>query len=446
MKRLFLSLSFLSCLFLAGNLHAQKDNNASQGVVIIKTSEDDGTVTIKKKRLEKGQSINEYVDALDIKDSGNVEVIISSTEDENSSGENLFMFKNNKNCIKINGDGDWQEALMDFDFDFDFDDLHEAHDHHQKVYVQKENDVLLGVYPDSGDEGVVIDGIVSGSGADKAGLLKNDVMTSINGNQIRTKGDLHDELGKFKAGDVVVIKVLRDGQDMEISSTLTARKKKSYSYSYNYSYSHDRDPCKVFFGVYVGSYGHGKEGVGVSGIIGGNDWPAEQAGLQRGDRILEIDGIPIGTHRELVTERDKHEPGEEFTFTFLRDGEIYEVDARFKECPKNQQEEPIEEVLPTVPEEELEFTDHSLQFEEFNAYPNPTYGDLNVRFRGEAMPTLVRVVDSAGKLVYEENIKNFDGFYSKELDIRNGALGTMILSFTQNGKTVAKPVVRITRA
>ncbi len=251
MKRLFLSLCFLSCLFLVGNMYAQQnDDKTSHGVVIIKTSDDDGTVTVKKKRLEKGQSINEYVEALDLKDSGNnVEVIISSTGDEKSSGENLFMFKSNKQCIKINGDGDWQEALIDFDFDFD--DLHEAHDHHRKVHFQKENDVLLGVYPDSGDEGVHIDGIVVGSGADKAGLKKNDIMTAINGITIRSTDDLHNELGQYKAGDVVVIDVQRDGQPLVISSTLTAREKTLYRKS-------ERDPCKVFFGVYVGSWGQGE--------------------------------------------------------------------------------------------------------------------------------------------------------------------------------------------
>ena len=182
MKRLFLSLSFLSCLLLAGNMYAQQnENNASQGVVIIKTSDDDGTVTIKKKRLDKGQSVNEYVKDLDLKDANNIEVIISSTGNEHSSGENLFMFKNKGNNITINGDGDWQEALIDMDFDFG--DLHDMHDHQNKVHYKKENKVLLGVYPDSGDKGVEIDGIVAGSGADKAGLKKNDIMTTINGTQ-----------------------------------------------------------------------------------------------------------------------------------------------------------------------------------------------------------------------------------------------------------------------
>lgn len=267
-------------------------------------------------------------------------------------------------------------------------------------------------------------------------------MTAINGITIRTNDDLHNELGQYKPGDVVVIDVLRDGNVIVISSTLTERKSTLYRKS-------ERDPCKVFFGVYVGSYGQGKDGVGVSGIVGGNNWPADVAGLQRGDRILEIDGIPVTNHRELVIERDKHEPGEAFSFTILRDGEIFEVDARFKECPRDEEEvieEPVEEEIIPMPEEELEITDNLLELEEFNAYPNPTFGDLNVTFRGEAVPTLVRIVDTTGKVVFEDNVKNFDGYYNRQVDISNGALGTMILSVTQNGKAMAKPVVLVTRA
>ena len=438
MKRIFLSLCFLSSFLLSANLLAQQPD---QNVIIIKSVDDSGTITVKKKRLEKGQSPTEYVDDLNLDHSKNIEITISSSGKENSSdGENLFFFKSNDGkSIKINGEGNWQEALIDMDFDFD--DLHHMQGHHEKHHQKKENKVLLGVYPNSGEQGVEIDGIVVGSGADKAGLKKNDIMTAINGIHIRTSDDLHHQLATYEVNDVVVIDLIRDGQPMTISSSLTSRNNAIHRKS-------ERDPCKVFFGVYVGNYGNGKQGVGVSGIIEGNDWPAEKAGLQKGDRILAIDGIPVGTHNELVTERDKHRPGEAFSFTYLREGEVFEVDARFKECPRDEQiqpEAPIEEIVP-APQEQLDFTDNMLELEEFTAYPNPTFGNLNIQFRGEAVPTLVRIIDASGKVVYEENLNNFDGYFNKQVDISGGVLGTMILSVNQNGKTSAKPVVLVTRA
>lgn len=427
---------------MVGNVHAQQDNSAQdQQIVTIRSAAEDGTVTIKKKRLENGQSVQDYVNDLNIKDAQDVEITITSKgANVGSEKENIFFFRgDNGHSIKINGEGDWQEALINMDFDFD--DFHSGQHQRHEINFKKENDVLLGVYPANDSEGVRITGTVSGSGAAKAGMQKNDIMIAINGERIQTSDDLHDELAKYKANDVVVVDILRNGQPMVISSTLTAREN-------SYSYRTKRDPCKVFFGIYVGNYGNGRQGVGVSGIIKGNDWPAEKAGLREGDRIVAIDGIPVGTHNELVTERNKHNPGDNFTFTVLRNGEAYDFDAQFKSCPKDEEpisEPAIEDVIPT-PEEPIEYTDNQLELEEFNAYPNPTFGNLNIRFSGEAVPTLVRIVDSAGKVVYEENVRNFDGYYNKEVDISGGALGTMVLSISQEGKAVAKSVVLVTRA
>ncbi|HFA51105.1 MAG TPA: PDZ domain-containing protein [Bacteroidetes bacterium] len=440
MKRFYLYLCLLSSLFLSVNLVAQQnDNSSSSSVVIVKITEDDGSTTVKKKRLSDGKSINEFLETLDTENFKNVEVTIKSTDNDEAGSDNenlIFIKTNDGKTIELNGDANWQEAITEMDFDFG----QSSGDSYSYSYSTDENKVLLGVYPDNSDKGVLIGSIVRGSGAEKAGLLENDLMTAIDGRSIMTQSDLHDALAEYEPGDKVAVEILRNGESMTITSVLTARDSRVRITTH-------RDPCRVFFGVYVGSYGHGQEGVGVNGLVKGNNWPAEVAGLQRGDRILEIDGIPVGTNNELVTERDKHKPGEAFTFTYLRDGKIYEVDARFKECPRdNEVKEPAtEEVLPEL-NEDLKITDNTLQLEELRAYPNPTFGDLNVEFRGEAVPTLLRIVDINGKVVHSEDLKNFAGYYKQKIDITAGALGTMILTISQNGKTVAQPVMLITRA
>ena len=109
------------------------------------------------------------------------------------------------------------------------------------------------------------------------------------------------------------------------------------------------------------------------------------------------------------------------------------------------EEEVVEEELPEV-SEPIEFKDNSLQLEEFTAYPNPTFGMVNVTFKGEAVPTTVMVTDLNGKVVHRETINNFDGLYNKQLDVSKGALGAMTLSVSQNGKIVSKQLILITRA
>jgi len=270
------------------------------------------------------------------------------------------------------------------------------------------------------------------------------VMTAINGKAIRTTGDLSKELASYQPGDEVRIAYLRNGSVMETTAKLSAPK----ATHYEFNWKEERDPCKVFYGVYVGSHGEGLEGVGVAGIVTEGGWPAEKAGLQKGDRIIAIDAIPVNSHRELVIERDKHKPGEAFTFTILRDGYPMDIDSRFKECP-NEPEAPVvetvqEELLPEMPP--VEQNDHVLELEELNAYPNPMFGRLNVKFSGEAVPTLLTITDLNGKVVLRENLPNFDGHYNRELDISNGTPGALMLSIRQGDKIITKPIVLLNRA
>ncbi|MBV6441107.1 MAG: hypothetical protein EPGJADBJ_02786 [Saprospiraceae bacterium] len=101
-----------------------------------------------------------------------------------------------------------------------------------------------------------------------------------------------------------------------------------------YSFSEHRDPCKVFIGV------------GTTSVPGGlkvdytvDNTPARASGVQEGDLILALDGIAVGTHSELVRERDKHRQGDAFTLTILRDGSEIKINARFKECSQEEQEQ-----------------------------------------------------------------------------------------------------------
>jgi len=64
-------------------------------------------------------------------------------------------------------------------------------------------------------------------------------------------------------------------------------------------------------------------GVLVGGLQGG--WPAEQAGLKRGDRIAAIDGLPMPTV-DRVFHTIQSSPGKALHFTVDRDGSSFETD------------------------------------------------------------------------------------------------------------------------
>ncbi len=451
MKRLFPSaLCLLAFLLFSGStlVKAQQttpSNESGHVIIIQKTKHDDGTVTVKKKSLEKGQDARAYFDKLNLQDeSGKSEIVIITDEKDKTTAteEEMIFFMRN---AKRHGDA----AADQYN---DMEELKIILRDHAEIDVQRENDkkTFLGVYPASGENGVKITGVVDGSGAKAAGLQTDDVMTSINGNAIRTNSDLRRELAKYQPDDVVNIDFLRNGEAKVAQVTLSSPKANSNSYRYQISHSAraERDPCKVFYGVYVGSYGEGLEGVGVSGIVKDGEWPAETAGLRKGDRIIAIDAIPVNSHHELVTERDKHKPGEAFTFTILRDGYPIDIESRFKSCP-GQTEEPVEEAVTEEVQPEpqpVEQIENTLQLEELNAFPNPTYGMLNVKFRGEAVPTTVMISDINGKAVFQENLKSFDGYYNREINLNDASPGTLLLSIRQGEKVVTASIVLLNRA
>ena len=73
-------------------------------------------------------------------------------------------------------------------------------------------------------EGVYVAAIVSGSGADKAGIQEGDVITAIEGTPISGMNELQRELDSYSAGDTVTITLARQQgqgfQEMDVDVTL----------------------------------------------------------------------------------------------------------------------------------------------------------------------------------------------------------------------------------
>lgn len=66
--------------------------------------------------------------------------------------------------------------------------------------------------------------VVPGSPADKAGLVENDIILSVNGTEINADHSLAGLLSKYNPGDTIALKVYHKGETIEIKVVLEERK------------------------------------------------------------------------------------------------------------------------------------------------------------------------------------------------------------------------------
>ncbi len=84
----------------------------------------------------------------------------------------------------------------------------------------------LGVFParEPDAHGILIDRVVPGGPAEKAGMQSADVLVSIAGESLRDVRTLRRVLSKLQAGKTVPVVVRRDGEEITLKVTLTTRR------------------------------------------------------------------------------------------------------------------------------------------------------------------------------------------------------------------------------
>ena len=374
-----------------------------------------------------------------------------NAQSETNSNTFLIIQKNNGEEKVVKSFDDLDNILIEFNVQHDEKEVIEEFMHARS----KHSKPFLGVYSSKNPDGngIVLDGTVQNSAAKKAGLQRGDIITSINGNSVNSVVDLRNELKNHKVGDAINVAYTRNDSPAQMEVVLGRKARNNHHvYSYNtHKVKVERDPCKVFIGVYSGT-SHSSKGVKVTGII--DETPASEVNLERGDYITALDGIAVHSHKELLRERNKHNPGDRFLITYTRDGQEFDEVAYFKDCPKPTVkdelpivEEIIEETPPVVETPQIsQPSNNTLKVEGMEAYPNPTYGDLKLNFQAEALPTNVRIIDIQGRVLFQETLNNFDGNYNRDLNISNGTPGVIAITITQGGKVFTKNIVLLARA
>jgi serine protease Do len=156
--------------------------------------------------------------------------------------------------------------------------------------------------------GVLVGDVDRGGPADKAGIKRGDVIVEFEGKKVENSTQLRNMAAQSKPGAPVKIGLIRDGKRMEVTVTLVERPKESAGgQAPQEQQAEPQTSQKLGLSVQTltpdiaEQLGYQKDsGVVVADVSSGS--PAEDAGLQRGDLIKEVNRKEVRTVQDFERE------------------------------------------------------------------------------------------------------------------------------------------------
>jgi serine protease Do len=170
------------------------------------------------------------------------------------------------------------------------------------VSMQDMSPALAEAFGLDRQRGAIINKVLEGSPADKAGLLAGDIVISTDGKQIKNANDLRNRIGLLPVGEKIRFKILRDGKQSEFVVTVDEGTHVS---------SGPRAVNELLQGVTVGDieknspYFGKVEGAAVLNVERGS--VAWRSGLRRADIITSVNKVPVKDLQEFLSAVDKKE-------------------------------------------------------------------------------------------------------------------------------------------
>ncbi len=172
--------------------------------------------------------------------------------------------------------------------------------------------------------GVVIEAVEPGSPAERAGLKGGDVISAVNGTQVKTGNDLVNPIASAPLGSKVKITYFRDKQQKETTAIVEDRTHVFPNAAGRVSNAPD-DAAPAEFGLRVESLTPDKaQRVGVEGqkgVLVSEVEPtsfADDIGFTPGDVISEVNGQSVTTVDDYRRAISKLKPGENVVFKVMR--------------------------------------------------------------------------------------------------------------------------------
>jgi serine protease Do len=188
------------------------------------------------------------------------------------------------------------------------------------VYIQSLTPDVAEKLGVAGSHGALVSDVTKDGPAAKAGIRSGDVIVAFNGKDIKDERDLPTVVAATKPGTKVDVKVIRDGKEKTISVTVaemkleTAKREGSPDLSKGVGLTvQDITPdLAKRFEI------NDTKGVLVTSVEDGS--PADDAGIQEGDIIRQIDRKPVPNVAEFGNLMKKHKDEKTILFLIERGG------------------------------------------------------------------------------------------------------------------------------
>lgn len=180
--------------------------------------------------------------------------------------------------------------------------------------------------------GALVNEVVAGGAADKAGVKAGDVIRSVNGAAINQSADLPPLVGALAPGSKVTLGVLRDGREQQMSAVLTRLADSASATQQRLGRGGDNTPGprsstgsnplglvgqdldaddRSQLGLRSG------EGVGIARVQG---LAAREAGIRPGDIVMSVGRTPVGSAGALNRQLAAVKPGQTVMLLVRRGG------------------------------------------------------------------------------------------------------------------------------
>lgn len=188
------------------------------------------------------------------------------------------------------------------------------------TFQAQPNPVVSRVY--GAKSGVVISDVVAGSPAEKAGLKVGDIITTVDGKQVKTGDELVADIAGRKPGSKAAIGFVRNGQEQSTSVTIGDRTKLfGAQLGLEEESGEEAQPQETKLGITVDSITPDiadrlgippNKGVIVTDVRQGSF--GDDVGLNRRDVILEINKQPVNSEADFRRIQSQLKSGQDVVF------------------------------------------------------------------------------------------------------------------------------------